>query len=239
MVGYRADAFAFGDLDGDGLPELILGRSSATVSVLKNLSTTGSINFSPKTDYPCRRARYITIADLDNDGKPEIIGAGLTDSVITILRNKIAEPILISLCPSANISIPQNLSGTNYQWQVNNGTGFSNITNNSNHNNSNAAVLQINNVPSVWSGYLYRCVVDGRNSYSYSLKFTNLWNGNTNGSWENPANRSCGTIPDANTDVVITSGNVIINSNVTIRSLTLSPGVIFNVNPGFTLTILH
>jgi trimeric autotransporter adhesin len=68
----------------------------------------------------------------------------------------------------------------------------------------------------------------------------NNWTGAVSTAWENPGNWSCGVVADATTDVVINSGTVIVNSNTAIcRTLTLSPGVIFTVNPGFKITIVH
>ena len=66
-----------------------------------------------------------------------------------------------------------------------------------------------------------------------------VWTGSANNAWENPANWSCGSIPDSNTDVVINSGTVVVNSDVTIRSLKVNPGVNLTVNVGFDLTITH
>ena len=58
-------------------------------------------------------------------------------------------------------------------------------------------------------------------------------------SWENPANWSCGELPDENTDVIINNGTVIVNSNPEIRSLTLGTSANFTVNPNFIFTINH
>ena len=56
---------------------------------------------------------------------------------------------------------------------------------------------------------------------------------------ENPGNWSCGVIPDTNTDVIISSGTVILNSNTSVRTLSLGPSVSFTINPGFNLIITH
>jgi hypothetical protein len=83
-------------------------------------------------------------------------------------------------------------------------------------------------------------VVDGNNSDTVTIKFGNYWIGAVSTSWEDPANWSCGTVPDTNTDVVINSGAVVVlNSNTTIRTLTIRPGANFTINPGYTLTITH
>jgi hypothetical protein len=76
-------------------------------------------------------------------------------------------------------------------------------------------------------------------SDTYRLQFQNTWTGASNTLWENTANWSCGKVPDANTDVVINSGNIIIGSNVIIRKLTIGTGVNLTVGSGYTLTVTH
>ena len=146
----------------------------------------------------------------------------------------------ITLCPSwRSTSISSNLSGISFQWQLNTGNGFNNIVNDANYNNVNSATLQLINIPANSNGYQYKCIVDGVASYISQLNFLNSWIGNVNNAWENPANWSCGELPNANTDVSIASGSIVIQSNVTIRSLKLNPGVNITVENGFTLTVLH
>jgi hypothetical protein len=142
-------------------------------------------------------------------------------------------------CPSGNTSITSNLTGATYQWQVNTGSGFTNISNNGNYTGTNTITLQLNTMPSGWYGYIYRCIVNGAYSTNSKLKFSDNWTGTTNNNWEDAANWSCGTIPDANTDVIINNGLVTVNENTTVRTLTLAPGVIFTVAPGVILTITH
>jgi hypothetical protein len=146
---------------------------------------------------------------------------------------------LLNSCPAGNTSITSNLTGATYQWQVNTGSGFVNVSDNSNYSGANLVSLQINNIPSAWYGYIYRCIVNGAYSKNSKLKFSDNWIGAANSNWENMSNWSCGTVPDANTDVVITSGTVVVNVNTTIRTLTLAPGINFTVAPGVILTITH
>ena len=146
----------------------------------------------------------------------------------------------LQICPGSNNTLPSSITGASYQWQVSTDSiNYTNITDNSNYSGSNTVNLQINNTPSSWYGYRYRCMVNGNSSNVFTIIFVNNWNGSVSSVWEDPANWSCGSAPDSNTDVNITSGTVVINSNVTIRSLRLGPGVIFTVNPPFTLTVLH
>ena len=80
-------------------------------------------------------------------------------------------------------------------------------------------------------------MVDGTTDIATTLKIENNWTGSVNNFWNNPANWSCGNIPDGNTDVVIASGSVILNTNGTCRSIYVAPGATFTVSPGVTLTI--
>lgn len=65
----------------------------------------------------------------------------------------------------------------------------------------------------------------------------NNWTGPVSTAWENAGNWSYGVIPDGNTEVVISKGTVIVNSNAICKKLTILPGVNFRVNSGFILTI--
>jgi hypothetical protein len=142
------------------------------------------------------------------------------------------------ICSSGAIS--SNVTGINYQWQVSTDSiVFTNISNNSFYSGTNSATLQLNNIPTSWRGYQYRCLVDGSYSITHTLRFSSYWTGDLNSNWENPGNWSCGKIPDENTDVIINSGAVIVNSNQTVRTLFLAPSVSLTVNAGFKLTTVH
>lgn len=76
-------------------------------------------------------------------------------------------------------------------------------------------------------------------TYSPALCTTNTWTGEISSAWETPGNWSCGKVPDNTMDVIINSGTVILNSNATVKSLLLSPGVSFTVNQEFVLTVIN
>jgi hypothetical protein len=78
----------------------------------------------------------------------------------------------------------------------------------------------------------------------YEIQFlptpiSNTWVGNVNSNWENPLNWSLGIIPNQYTDVIISSGTILLNSNATIRSLSINPGANFSIGAGYHLIILH
>jgi len=151
-------------------------------------------------------------------------------------------PHVAQVCDTlGTASITSIKTGTLYEWQVDTlGNGvYKDISNNANYNGVTTDTLQLTTIPSSWSGYQYRCIVDGTNSNITTLKITDTWTGATSAAWEDPTNWSCDAIPDLNTDVVITSGTIILNSNQIVKSLTLSPTVNFTVGSGHTLTITH
>jgi len=142
-------------------------------------------------------------------------------------------------CAGSTISLAAGITGAAYQWQVNTGSGFANISNNATYTGTATATLQINNAPSSFYGYQYRCNVSGNFSTVTTLKFVNRWTGSVNNLWNNAANWSCGAVPDANTDAVINSGTVVLNANGTCRSIAVNAGAGFTANTGFTLQVTH
>jgi hypothetical protein len=92
IVGTIPFSVALGDIDGDGKPEMVVANSNSnTISVFRNTSTTGSINassFATKVDFPTGNSpTVVVIADLDGDGKPELIVPNRSSNNISILRN--------------------------------------------------------------------------------------------------------------------------------------------------------
>ena len=240
-----------GDLDGDGKVDFLSSNFQDQVfSILKNNSIVGgNISFLQNVDYTCDPSNYnseTTIADINGDGKPDINilnpteGSSNTTWGFSILRNKIGDPTDIFLCPpTGGTTLTSNLTGTNYQWQISTGSTFNNILNNSNYSGVNTVSLHLSNIPSSWYGYKYHCIVDGNISNPFALKFSNTWIGAVSSAWENPLNWSCGNLPDNNTDVLINTGNVLISSNNTIRTLAVNTGASVTIAIGFNLTILY
>lgn len=108
-----------GDLDADGKQELITANFiSANVSLLKNISTPGNINFatyihSNTGSFP----QSPFVGDIDGDTRPDIVTPNHTDNTIAVLRNKEPIPPIINIqttpstCNSNNGTI--TVSATN------------------------------------------------------------------------------------------------------------------------------
>ncbi len=150
----------------------------------------------------------------------------------------IQKPPAFGTCPGGNATLASAVTGSSYQWQVNTGGGFTNIANGTNYSGANTISLQLNTIPGGWYGYQYRCLVDGAAGSIFFLKFTATWTGAMSTDWNNPANWGCGAVPNANTDVVINSGSVMVNSNSSCRTLTVKPGASVTVKPGVNLDVM-
>ena len=143
-------------------------------------------------------------------------------------------------CLGNNISFSAATTGANYQWEVDIGSGYSNITNGSNYAGVNTATLQINNVPTSYTGYKYRCKVNGANGPENLLRFVLTWTGALSTEWELPGNWSCSTLPDEFTDVLVPTGLTnypIIIKSTEVRKITAQKSTIITVGTGVLLNI--
>jgi fibronectin type 3 domain-containing protein len=90
MDGYN-EGIAFGDIDGDGKPDLaITNYYLNTVSVFRNISTPGSTGnvFADGVDFQTGAGpAAVVIADLDNDGKNDMIVANTDENTLYIYQN--------------------------------------------------------------------------------------------------------------------------------------------------------
>jgi hypothetical protein len=87
--GSSAQAIAVGDLDGDGKSEIaVVNSSAATVSVLRNTSTAGTLSFAAKVTFATDLQPYsIAIGDVDGDGKFDLVTCNANGGNISVLRN--------------------------------------------------------------------------------------------------------------------------------------------------------
>ena len=88
--GTQTYFLTIGDLDGDGKPDLaVANQSSGTISLFRNTSTSGSFgagSFASKVDFTCTGSVSVAIADLDGDGKPDLVATS-NSNTLSVFRN--------------------------------------------------------------------------------------------------------------------------------------------------------
>lgn len=92
ITGMVTEKISIGDLDGDGKLDLIVPNGDNTISVFRNLSLPGNVSFDVKMNYISGSSRTtgISIGDLDEDGKPELVVANYDNgsgNTISIFKN--------------------------------------------------------------------------------------------------------------------------------------------------------
>ena len=102
------------DLDGDGMPDIVVANYTAgSISVFRNISGIGNINvanFVRKDFISGTGATFISVADLDNDGKQDVIVANQGENTLSIFKN-ISTPGNISFNNPVNITTPSTPIG--------------------------------------------------------------------------------------------------------------------------------
>ena len=97
-----------------------------------------------------------------NDSCADTVSAAATLNINTI-PVIVSQPLSASICPSGvtGYSIIATGSGLTYQWQVNTGSGWNNITNGGVYSNATTSNLTLTGATSTMAGYNYRCIVSG------------------------------------------------------------------------------
>ena len=210
------------DLTGSGVKDYVLyvSKNNGPFTLYKDKLT---ITSEKLTGDPGTTFSFYTRA-ADNAGNVEA-DKTLGDRVVTV---KVPGTSGIVCIGTSVVFSTTATTGVTYQWQVNTGAGFVNITDNDIYAGTTGTQLTIKQVLEAYYGYTYRCQIKAATATTYSpvqtLTFTSRWLGVAGESWHNPANWSCGIVPGTNTDVLIPANvpaNPVLNTNAICRTLTM------------------
>ncbi len=118
-AGVNAIAVATGDINGDGKPDIAVSNiGSSTVSVFENQTLPAQIDpssFAGPTNFGTGTSpRFVLLADLDGDSKPDLITANENSGNISILRNTLGESVCtIDAGPDQSVCGIATLAGQN------------------------------------------------------------------------------------------------------------------------------
>jgi hypothetical protein len=101
-AGNNPQGLAIGDLDNDGRSDIVVANNSDnTLSIYRNTGAAGSISFATTTQVTGQGPWTVQIADMNGDGKLDVVGVSNGSSNISIHQNTGSGPGTITL--TANV----------------------------------------------------------------------------------------------------------------------------------------
>jgi len=170
------------DLDGDSKPEIItinafVSGLGATFSILKNNTASMDASSFAEEQFYSRSNNAVPsdfeIADLDEDGRADLILTSSDPDELVIYKNLVSSISAISIssqptddssCEGTNATFSVSAAGTSnitYQWQEDQGSGFSDLTDGNGVSGSATSTLSLTGVTNAKNGFFYRCVISG------------------------------------------------------------------------------
>jgi hypothetical protein len=177
-IGANGTTLAIGDLDGDGKPEIaVTSEAAGRISIFKNNTTPGVIDatsFAAPFAYTITSPRGIAIADLNLDGKPEII-VTRAGNLLSILENNIAsgpiitftqDPVMTYACEGETATFTTAATGTTniqYRWQkFDSGSGsYNDLADGTAYSGTGTSTLSVVTTGFFDNGAAYRCKATG------------------------------------------------------------------------------
>ncbi|HTQ49198.1 MAG TPA: FG-GAP-like repeat-containing protein, partial [Candidatus Acidoferrales bacterium] len=119
-TGSQPTDICIADLDGDGRADLLAADSeSGQISIYQNISTNRTLAFAPRLvlpliSGPCCNPSKITVADLDGDGRLDIMAINGASNLVSVLRNTSSPGVLTTNSFASRMDIRAG----NYPWGI-------------------------------------------------------------------------------------------------------------------------
>jgi hypothetical protein len=96
-VGGSPNSVDIGDVNGDGLDDVVIGREDGIFVLLQNAN--GTLN--PGTNYPTNSSRWIRIGDFNSDGQMDVAGIDWATSIVVFTQQ-----------PNGTLALAASYTGT-------------------------------------------------------------------------------------------------------------------------------
>ena len=167
MWGYSD--VAINDVDNDGDWDIFnVGWHLGYMYMGENINYTDTILEDLPPVY-VEGAKVITVADINNDGWNDfVIGSWPNENICWVENYQyrlISNPVDYFACEGGKAYFSVLTTGVqHFQWQVNTGSGFTDIVDNQTYSGANKAQLVIDSVTSDMYGYQFRCLIYDKNN---------------------------------------------------------------------------
>jgi hypothetical protein len=106
-------AVILGDVNGDGLPDLVVTNYTInTVSVFRNTSTPGTVSLAARINYGATfNPNSLALGDLDADGLPDLAIANSGGNTVSVLHNTSAVAGAVSFAPLVDYTVGNRPQG--------------------------------------------------------------------------------------------------------------------------------
>ncbi len=122
-----------GDMNGDGLPDIVVASLSNEVVYFENSTTSATITFENANTIATSQARNVKVGDVDNDGKPDIAFVdasvtGVTGEFRYIINDQCLTPVIQETGSSIYCFGDEFIltatagQGVTYEWNISGGT---------------------------------------------------------------------------------------------------------------------
>ena len=142
-----------------------LSYSAPSANIYWQTSATGTLTTSPTTTNYTSSATANTYTIYVRELSGTSCWSPATSVTFTVVApvNITAQPTNKTITEGSNTTFTVTATGTSltYQWQVDTGGGFVNLTNVAPYSTVTTSILTITAAPITMNGYLYRCIVSG------------------------------------------------------------------------------
>lgn len=143
--------------------QAITGNNANSLKTIPVFVSANDLHLSPTTNTQINGMAPLLAgiaSDIDNDPRTGSVDPGADEFTPCLPVTINTQPQPATVCAAQNTHFSLAVANANvFQWQVDDGTGFADITDNAVYSNATTARLEISAVPASYDGYKYRCML--------------------------------------------------------------------------------